>query len=49
MIIDLKVIDGVSIPFAAANILLKMKQTHRDKDIPDRVFLEEKLREKAEQ
>ena len=42
--IELKVVEGVSIPFASANILLKMKQTHRDKDIPDRIFLEEKLR-----
>ncbi len=42
--IELKVVEGVSIPFASANILLKMKQTYRDKDIPDRIFLEEKLR-----
>ncbi len=41
---ELKVVEGVSIPVASANILLKMKQTHRDKDIPDRIFLEEKLR-----
>jgi hypothetical protein len=45
--IELKVVEGVSIPFASANILLKMKQTYRDKDIPDRIFLEEKLRQKA--
>lgn len=43
--IELKVVDGVPIPFASANVLLKMKQTYRDKDIPDRIFLEEKLRE----
>jgi len=42
--VELKVVEGVSIPFASANILLKMKQTYRDKDIPDRIFLEEKLR-----
>jgi hypothetical protein len=42
--IELIVIEGVSIPFASANMLLKMKQTYRDKDIPDRLFLEEKLR-----
>jgi len=42
--IELKVVEGVSIPFASTNILLKMKQTYRDKDIPDRIFLEEKLR-----
>jgi hypothetical protein len=45
--IELKVIDGVSIPFVSANMLLKMKQTYRDQDIPDRIFLEEKLREKS--
>jgi hypothetical protein len=43
--IEVKVIEGVSIPFASASMLLKMKQTYRDKDIPDRIFLEEKLRE----
>jgi hypothetical protein len=47
--IELKVIEGVSIPFASANMLLKMKQTYRDKDIPDRVFLEEKLRKDRRQ
>ena len=46
--IELKVVEGVPIPFASANILLRMKQTYRDKDIPDRIFLEEKLRKEAE-
>lgn len=45
--IEIQVIEGVSIPFASARMLLKMKQTYRDKDIPDRIFLEEKLREEA--
>jgi hypothetical protein len=45
--IEVKVIEGVSIPFASANMLLRMKQTYRDKDIPDRLFLEEKLREET--
>jgi hypothetical protein len=45
--IEIKVIEGVSIPFASARMLLKMKQTYRDKDIPDRIFLEEKLREET--
>ena len=45
--IELKVVEGVSIPFASANILLRMKQTYRDKDIPNRMFLEEKLRREA--
>jgi hypothetical protein len=37
------VIEGVPIPFASAKLLLRTKQTYRDKDIPDRVFLEQKL------
>jgi hypothetical protein len=45
--IELRVIEGVSIPFASANMLLRMKQTYRDKDIPDRLFLEEKLRQQT--
>ena len=45
--IEIKIIEGVSIPFASARMLLKMKQTYRDKDIPDRIFPEEKLREEA--
>src|SRR5439155_22610274 len=36
-------IQGVPIPFAFAKLLLRMKQTYRDKDIPDRIFLQEKL------
>ena len=42
--IESKDIMGVSIPFASAKLLLRMKQTYREKDIPDRLFLEEKLR-----
>ena len=46
--IEMKVVEeGVSVPFASANMLLRMKQTYRDKDIPDRIFLEQKLREEA--
>ncbi len=45
--IELKVVEGVPIPFASATMLLKMKQTYRDKDIPDRIFLEEKFRKGA--
>jgi hypothetical protein len=32
-------IDGVRIPFASPALLWRMKQTVREKDIPDRVFL----------
>lgn len=36
-------IENVPIPFASAKLLLRMKQTYREKDIPDRLFLQEKL------
>jgi hypothetical protein len=42
--IETRKIQGVSVPFASASLLLRMKQTHREKDIPDRIFLERKLR-----
>ena len=38
-------IEGVSIPFASARLLLKMKQTEREKDTLDRMFLERKIAE----
>ena len=41
--IEFVMIQGVSIPFASAKLLLRTKQTYRDKDIPDRIFLEQKL------
>lgn len=37
-------IQGVPIPFASPPLLLRMKQTHREKDAPDREFLEQKIR-----
>jgi hypothetical protein len=39
------VIDGTPIPFASASLLLRTKQTHREKDAQDRLFLERKLAE----
>lgn len=36
-------IDGVPIPFASARLLLRTKQTLRDKDAEDRMFLEAKI------
>ncbi len=36
-------IDGVAIPFPSAKLLLRMKQTYRDKDVMDRKFLESKV------
>jgi hypothetical protein len=41
--IETREIRGVSIPFASAALLLRMKQTYRDKDIADRMFLKHKL------
>ncbi len=38
-------LDGVRIPFASARLLLRMKQTGREKDALDRLFLEQKLAE----
>jgi hypothetical protein len=38
--IETDVIDGVSIPFASAELLLRMKQSPRAKDAADRTFLQ---------
>jgi hypothetical protein len=43
--IEKREILGVTIPFASAKLLLRTKQTVREKDIPDRLFLEQKLRD----
>jgi ferredoxin-fold anticodon binding domain-containing protein len=40
-------IEGVTIPFPTLGLLLRMKQTYRDKDVMDRKFLETKLKEKS--
>lgn len=45
--IETKEIKGVSIPFASAKLLLRLKQTYRDKDIPDRMYLEAKIKDNA--
>ena len=37
-------IRDVSIPFASPKLLLRMKQTHREKDELDRKFLERKIK-----
>lgn len=41
--IEFKELQGTVIPFASARLLLRMKQTYRDKDIADRQFLRNKL------
>jgi hypothetical protein len=40
---DFHNVNGVRIPFASPKMLWKMKQTYRDKDIPDRMFLKKLL------
>jgi hypothetical protein len=40
-------VDGVRIPFASPQLLWRMKQTHREKDIPDRLFLRKLLQEES--
>lgn len=42
-----KEIDGVRIPFASPKTLWRMKQTVREKDIPDRLFLRRLLKEQG--
>ena len=39
-----EVMDGVPIPFAGADLMLKMKQSRREKDSTDRSFLEQLIR-----
>ena len=41
-------VQGVSIPFANPQLLLRMKQTHRAKDAEDRVFLHRKIAESSQ-
>lgn len=41
-------VQGVPIPFANAPLLLRMKQTHREKDAEDRVFLHRKIAESSQ-
>jgi len=36
-------VEGVRIPFASPQTLWRMKQTHREKDIPDKLFLRQWL------
>jgi hypothetical protein len=40
---EVRTIEGVPIPFPSAELLLRMKQTPRDKDALDRQFLQKKL------
>ncbi len=42
-----RIIDGVAIPFASLGTLWRMKQTRREKDIPDRLFLRQRMEAEA--
>ena len=42
--IETEVIDGVPIPFAGPELMLKMKQSGREKDAADRSFLQQLIR-----
>jgi len=44
--VEIEVIDGVPIPFAGAELLLRMKQGSREKDAWDRSFLQQLVRSK---
>ncbi|MDX6612533.1 MAG: hypothetical protein QOD75_1719 [Blastocatellia bacterium] len=43
--IEFHTIQGIPIPFASAKLLLRTKQTYREKDLMDRRFLENKIKE----
>ena len=42
------VIDGVSIPYASPSLLWKTKQTYREKDQIDQIFLRKLLEDRGE-
>lgn len=42
--IEIEIIDGVPIPFAGAELMLRMKQSPREKDAADRSFLQQLIR-----
>jgi hypothetical protein len=46
--IEWHMVQGVRIPFASPRLLWKLKQTHREKDALDRVFLAELLKKRGE-
>ena len=45
--LSLVTIEGVNIPFATPRLLWRLKQTHREKDALDRLFLAELLKNHA--
>jgi hypothetical protein len=44
--IEMEVLDGVPIPFAGAELMLKMKKSPREKDSIDRAFLQKLIRDR---
>ncbi len=42
--IETELIDGVAIPFAGADLMLKMQHSPREKDAADRSFLQQLIR-----
>lgn len=47
--VETQLIDGVAIPFAGPELMLKMKQGLREKDVADRSFLQQLIRARGEQ
>jgi hypothetical protein len=44
--IETEIIDGVPIPFAGAELMLRMKKSPREKDSADRAFLQNLIRDR---
>ena len=44
--IEIETIDGVRIPFAGAELMLRLKQGRREKDVEDRAFLQRLLQDR---
>jgi len=44
--IEFATIEGVQIPFATPELLLRMKQTQRENDVADRIFLHQRIAER---
>ncbi len=47
--VEIADVQGVPIPFATPELLLRMKQTYRQNDVADRVFLHRKIAERKSQ
>ena len=43
--IEIEIIDGVPIPFAGAELMLRLKKSPREKDSADRAFLQKLIRD----